>query len=401
MIDSTPTAVREESYFIFTLLIEFRFKVIEETNMKAFHNSIERIPVNMLQFDPDNPRLPISMRNHADESEIVTWMLTDASLEELLESIAQQGFFDGEPILGYRDNGKVIVVEGNRRLAAVKLFNNPKLATKKIKRIRSIIDEAETSPPQELPVIIYQQRTEILKYLGYRHITGVKSWSALSKARYLNQLRKDFGDIPLQKQFSALAKEIGSNANYVARLLTTLKLYEIIETNDFFDIPNLDERTIDFSLLTTALSYTKISNFVGLKAPKDIQAENLSERRLQELSEWIYKRNEGNKTRLGDSRNLRTLSAVVDHPEALKRFRDGVKLEEASLYTDEPEKIFLSAMNDIDSALTMALNQIPHVSSTNQKDLNRLLEFGKKLGAVYSIAKGKSETDDSNVFDLR
>lgn len=369
--------------------------------MPDSHNNIEPIAVDTLKFDPENPRLPLSMRTTTDDSEIVTWMLSNASLEELLESIAQQGFFDGEPLLGYWNNDKVVIVEGNRRLAAVKLFNDPKLAKKKIKKTQSIIDEAEAQPPAELPVIIYQHRTEILKYLGYRHITGVKSWSALSKARYLQQLQQDFEDIPLKQQFQRLAKEIGSNPNYVARLLTTLKLYQVIEENDFFEISNLDEQTIDFSLLTTALSYSKIINFLNLEDAKDTNADNLSKQHLKELSEWLFRKNEGNQTRLGESRNLRTLSAVVHHPEALMRFRNGTELDAASLYTDEPDKIFHSSLSDIEAALKVALSQIPHVNGTNQNDLNRLSEIGKTLGAVFNVAKSKTQSNDTDIFDLK
>ena len=368
--------------------------------MQPQHNEIEQIAVDLLRFDPENPRLPKSMRQNIDESEIATWMLTDASLEELLDSIAQQGFFDGEPLLGYRNGNEVIIVEGNRRLAAVKLFNNPSLATKKVKKVKSTIDEAAVSPPTDLPVIIYEKRADILKYLGYRHITGIKSWSALSKARYLSQLQQDLSKIDLQQQFNQLAKEIGSNANYVARLLTTLKLYTFIEDQDFFEIPGLDERTIDFSLLTTALSYSNISQFVGLDSPKDINAKQLAPDKLKELSEWIYRKTEG-KTRLGDSRNLRKLSAIVGHSEALKKFRDGTKLDTASLYTDEPDKIFFSALSDIESTLQVALSQVPHVTMTNQSDLNRLSEIGKTLKAIFDLAKTRTQTDDNSVFDLR
>lgn len=46
---------------------------------------IDHISVDELKFDPENPRLPHSLRNVEDESQIVTWMLTDASLIELLE----------------------------------------------------------------------------------------------------------------------------------------------------------------------------------------------------------------------------------------------------------------------------------------------------------------------------
>ncbi len=45
-------------------------------------------------------------------------------------SIGQQGYFPGEPLLAVKSNGNYIVVEGNRRLAAVKLLNGDLLPPK-------------------------------------------------------------------------------------------------------------------------------------------------------------------------------------------------------------------------------------------------------------------------------
>lgn len=42
--------------------------------------------------------------------------------------------------------------------------------------------------PSVAPCIIYDNEADIIDYLGYRHITGVKDWGALEKARYLDRL---------------------------------------------------------------------------------------------------------------------------------------------------------------------------------------------------------------------
>ncbi len=207
---------------------------------------VEYIDVNNLVFDPQNPRLPSSV-NSNNEQDVISWMIVEASVVELLDSIAQQGFFSGEPLLGFRnEKEKIVVVEGNRRLAAVKLFNNPSLADRKKIQIRNIVEEAVQQAPSSIPVLVYPNRSDILMYLGYRHITGIKSWGALAKAKYLYQLQHNLVDLEPQAQFSRLAKEIGSNANYVARLLTSLKLYNVIEENDFFDIDGLSEKKLNF-----------------------------------------------------------------------------------------------------------------------------------------------------------
>jgi hypothetical protein len=91
----------------------------------------ELVPIENLRFDPDNPRLPSSVDGHK-ESEVLKWMLESATLPELMAAIGEQGYFVGEPLLvvpANKSKGNVYkVIEGNRRLAAVMLLHDPKLA---------------------------------------------------------------------------------------------------------------------------------------------------------------------------------------------------------------------------------------------------------------------------------
>ena len=64
-----------------------------------------------LKLDPDNPRLPERIKG-APEKDVLNWMLSDATLIDLMASISQNGFFSGEPIIVIPDKGKFIVIEG-------------------------------------------------------------------------------------------------------------------------------------------------------------------------------------------------------------------------------------------------------------------------------------------------
>ncbi len=91
-------------------------------------NVIEYFPYEQLEFDKDNPRLPHSVVNSNNEGDVIDWMLKDASIIELMGSIGEKGFFAGEPLLGIQHPEipeKYIIVEGNRRLTAVKLLHHP------------------------------------------------------------------------------------------------------------------------------------------------------------------------------------------------------------------------------------------------------------------------------------
>lgn len=134
-----------------------------------------KMPLDQLVFDPENPRLPGRL-HHADDEQVLDYLLEEGDLADLMISLGTQGYYDAEPLLVTRRKGGsnvYIVVEGNRRLAALKLLDNPDLATntRKSNTVKKISNEAEYHP-KEISVQIYNDRKDILWYLGYRHITG-------------------------------------------------------------------------------------------------------------------------------------------------------------------------------------------------------------------------------------
>jgi len=181
-------------------------------NIKGFPvGHIDEIEVSKLRLDPYNPRLPQRL-HQADVSdrEILNWMLDDASLVHLMASIASNGFFPGEPIVALQEESTFIVVEGNRRLAAIKLLTNPSLASESPKTVFELSEKAKDygTIPWKLPVYVVSKRDEVDNYIAFRHVTGIKSWPILSKARYSYYLfgkKKFYPEI-----FKDIASEIGS-----------------------------------------------------------------------------------------------------------------------------------------------------------------------------------------------
>src|SRR5579883_366623 len=84
--------------------------------------TLENTQLDQLHFDPDNPRLPERLRGK-DEGAVLEYFLLECNLIELMLSIGEKGYFAGEPLMVVpRDAGGLIVVEGNRRLGALKLL---------------------------------------------------------------------------------------------------------------------------------------------------------------------------------------------------------------------------------------------------------------------------------------
>jgi ParB-like nuclease domain len=352
------------------------------------------IPVLNLEFDYENPRLPTTRRG-GNAEDVLRYMITEGKVTDLMQSIAEQGYFGGEPLLGIQGvKGKYTIVEGNRRLAALKLLNNPSVAPTKRNTVQEIVEEAKEIP-KSVPVIIYKKRDDVLEYLGYRHITGVDDWDPLAKARYLKQVAQKHLKTPFDERLRILAKLIGSKADYVKKLLLGYALYEEIRDNDFYDIPHLDEESLEFSLLTTAVSYKNIADFIGMNEDAfNGNLKGIKKQHLEKITHWIFNKNEEGFTRVGESRNLKILSAVVASPKALKEFDGGKALEVARLYTSEPAETFSELVSVSLARIRDARELLYLVDSPSSSTIDNLKELQGIARNCIADLQSKNLKDD-------
>ena len=329
--------------------------------MESTTHEIQMIPLARLKFDPENPRLPKELQGETNEVAVIKHMLRDESLIELMKSIAQTGYSASEPLLVVPDRDGYIVVEGNRRLAALKLLSNPSIATVRRKSVEEVVAE-KVKHSEIIPCIRYAERDDVLDYLGYRHITGVKSWGALEKARYLKQLYdRHSEDRDKQQVFYALAKMIGSRRDYVSKLLAAYALYEKANDKAYFGI-EIEERDVDFSLLSTALGYENIYKFIGLESAGDIDGNSIDYSNFEFLFRCLY----DPAKKISVSRQLRQLSNVLGSTNALEQYRAGCSLQVATYYTSEPVDAFKQLLSDAYNALKNASGSLERISISDE-----------------------------------
>lgn len=324
------------------------------------------ISINDLHLDTENPRLPFSLRGK-NETDIISYMLQYGSIPELMLSIGENGFFQGEALLVVEVSSGFKVVEGNRRLTAVKLLNDVNKAPRSKLKVEEALNKIihKNKIPTHLPCIVFEDENEILKYLGYRHITGIKNWKALEKARYIHRLFNVFlsenSSASESDIYAEIARSIGSKSIYVARILTAFSLYQYIEENDFFDIPNLDDKSFYFVNLSDSLNRSNLKTFL-LVDPED-QTVKFNKNNLEEWTTWLFKENEGITRVSGKSEDLALLNNIVGSEYALAAFRDGKKLTVASEYAEDFQMLLgdfisssLEALTDADQIVAKAKN---------------------------------------------
>ncbi|RZK45323.1 MAG: hypothetical protein EOO61_00220 [Hymenobacter sp.] len=356
--------------------------------------------IENLLHDPDNPRLPVRLRGKADDDEAIQWMLRDATLTELMVTIAEVGFFPGEPLLiapvdVAKPEGPYWVVEGNRRLTAVKLILDPSRAKVFTETVKEISENAINKQDLEfLPVIKYNKREDILNYLGYRHITGVKPWGAFQKAVYLEDLAKHEPYVSMNndERHLAMARVIGSTSEYVSRLVCGKKLYDFAEQKKLLNEQALNNMQENFTLLTTALYYRDIASFININ-PRDQELAGLNETDYQYLLNWIYKEVGGNRPVVTESRKLKELSAVVKSPIAITHLKESNDLNGALQIMDATSVAdsFRIHLKAAEKALALANNNLDSGDIKEGDLISSDLELVASIDTAITVIAKKSK----------
>ena len=285
--------------------------------------------VSQLSFDTGNPRLPeFDLAATSSDVEIVQILWDAMDVRELAMSIAASGFFPHEPLIVAQENEKNVVIEGNRRLAAVKLLLNPALAHEIGAVNLPSIRETEREQLKQLPVM-HSTRKEAWRFLGFKHVNGPAKWSSYAKSRYIADVHRKHG-IPLAE----IGRQIGDTHKTVQRLYRALMVIEQAERMKLFRRNDRWKRHFSFSHLYTGIDYAGIESFLGLRAMSEENQEPVPREKEQELRDlciWMYgsKREDKQPVIASQNPDLRYLDAVVSNKESLAALRAGSSLSDA------------------------------------------------------------------------
>lgn len=187
--------------------------------------------VASLHLDKKNPRL--GRETHASAPrQIIQYLFEHDKALDVADSIARSGFFANEPLLAIKEDGRLVVVEGNRRLAALKALKEPGLLegalSRQVERLaRSIADISTIS---NVPVTIAPSRRATDRLLAGRHVgTPVLPWQAENRASFiLDKLAEGYSNDQLRDQLGFSTSDIQSarQTRAVADMARSLELPE-------------------------------------------------------------------------------------------------------------------------------------------------------------------------------
>jgi hypothetical protein len=284
------------------------------------------LPVKDLYLDYRNPRLAGLNLSIDDQDEILKILWRERAVNELVDSIATSGYWQHEELFAARENGKLVAIEGNRRLAAVKLLLDERLRTKVgASGVPDLSPDAKQRL-QTLPVIECT-REEVWQYIGFKHVNGPQDWDSIAKAQYTARVHNEY-KIPLEE----IAQTIGDRHDTVKRLYRGLMVLDQAEDSGVFSREDRYNSRFAYSHLWTGLGYSGVQEFLGLSSEKGFKPNPVPKNRLDNLGElclWLYGSKIQDKKPLIRSQNpdLRNLDEVLRSSDGLAALRNGLPLE--------------------------------------------------------------------------
>lgn len=316
-----------------------------------------------LNLDPMNPRLGRNNTRPNLAQEDILELMKDWTLDELAISFLESGgFWTHEAVLATTERlygkNQLVVIEGNRRLAALMLLHEALAGRPISKKWADIAKGAK--PPKNLftriPYIEIGSREDIESFLGFRHVTGIKEWRPAEKAEYIAKLIDERG-----MDYEQVMKKIGSKTQTVRQNYISYRL--LLEIEDTVEVPSekLEER---FSVMYLSLRTKGVQKYLHI----DIQAEPKKAKRpvprqhleaLGRFAVWLFGDEERDPL-FTDSRKVDDFGRILESRKAVEYLErsDEPSFDIAHRLAggDEPEIIRLveNAADNVELALTRA-----------------------------------------------
>jgi len=216
------------------------------------------ITVTNVMLDPENSRIVIA-DDTISQNELIYELVMYEKVYHLAKSIAEDGYFPTELLLAIKKNNKYVILEGNRRITAMKLLLNPESSPDLFKaRFRVLSQRVNKSIIKKVRAVIAPNRESAAKLLESRHSAPqIEGWSPLAKGKfYYGQLVHGIS-----------IKEVSAQYNISEpRMRRYLRLYTIYNYAHTLD---LDETTRESVIDPRKFSSTNLERFLNFKDVRD------------------------------------------------------------------------------------------------------------------------------------
>jgi len=352
---------------------------------------IGRVPLENLALDPENPRLPEVMHN-ASEARLLEYIFDEELLDELAASFVANGYFENEPVLVLPPgpNGKRIVVEGNRRVSTLKVLLGQPEALE-----AGLEFDLSTDPSPDriaelsmVPAFEVTTREELDAYLGFRHIGGLRQWSAEAKARWIHKSVRTVVDGGAISPFYDVGRIVGSNARGVRTAFITLELLRRAKQEVAAPVEYVERNR--YSVWGLLVANGLIKNFINFDPSAreygeiQIALESVDYERVAEIVTDLTPPKGQKLALLSDSRQVSQYAEVLANPRARSLLREYGDLELAISVLE------VGALADRLRSLTRTMRELLldagriEVDRESLEPANELFEAARSIRAIVA-----------------
>jgi hypothetical protein len=189
----------------------------------------QQINIDSLELDLKNPRTDTGNKLNYDQ---LIDELLDENIVELAESISAKGYAAAVILMVVQEDGKNIVIDGNRRTLTVKALHNPDILKKFVPSsleetdFKKLIELSKTKKEDvsSLTAVIYPSREIAEKEMSILHLDGevVQRWKPLRQYRYFQKQLTSKKISPVE-----LSESLGINLDRIKKGLITIQLYSL------------------------------------------------------------------------------------------------------------------------------------------------------------------------------
>lgn len=362
----------------------------------VLNKEIEWVPVANLRLDALNPRLPEETRPGASQAELLAMLYRDFSLGELAQSYLANGFFPSEQLIALKESS--IVVEGNRRLAALKyLLHDQDAVEAGIPPFDTDEDftEEQRASLQRVPVLFVDSRDDLWAYLGYRHIGGAKEWSPAAKARFVVARVDEVAKTDPDGAFKAIGRQVGGNATSVRRLYIQYLLLKTARD----DLGLYEEAAYvlreRFGVWQRLVNSSNLFEYIGFKptdksrpAPIVEAAREIDADKFSLLLKDLVPRS-GAPALLSDSRRASDYTTILANEEAISLLRETRDFEAARAVANGLR--VNERLERIYSDLQTVQSTIESGTETDGDTVKSLRRIAARVAAIQSVLAALSE----------
>lgn len=330
-----------------------------------------RVSIGHLQLDADNPRL-FGHSTVAGDEEIIASLYRAAELDELLQSISANGYLDIEPLVVTEDGAggdHLVVLEGNRRLAALRILREEELVARLRDswNLRILVPamSPELRPTMaEVSVHKVSSRAAARPFLGFKHINGPAKWDAYAKGKFAADWYRSGGSKGVK--IDDIASAIGDRHDTIKRMVAAIYVLEQAEKSKLFSVNDRYTKRFNFSHLYTALSRSQYMEYLDLGTgwvryeprPNPVPVEKAGE--LQRLLVWIYGSKDDDRPPIVRSQNpdIKRLGFVLGSHDALLVLNATRSLDAAYAQTESVDTRFTTSLIRGRDALRAAVSSL-------------------------------------------